>query len=164
MQWHIGKVSKWDRPLGVTDFTNLSITLRADLTEQQLRCTLTHELVHLERGPTNYTGLSTPREEEKVHLVASQRLVDPVLFELLAKDSDDRAFSGPARIRLLGVDLRTLKVWAKWRAGVQMKTALARFEQFHPEQPPQRPAPWIERYRASHPWVEAAFEEEAAAQ
>ena len=46
-------MSKWKRPLDVTNYGDLSVTLLLAMNELQLRSTLAHELVHL--GPV---GLS----------------------------------------------------------------------------------------------------------
>ena len=53
LEWHTGRVSKWKRPLDVTNYGDLSVTLLLAMNELQLRSTLAHELVHL--GPV---GLS----------------------------------------------------------------------------------------------------------
>lgn len=50
------------------------IALRADTSAAQRRCTLTHELVHLERGILD-CGPWLQREEDMVHAEASRRLI-----------------------------------------------------------------------------------------
>ncbi|HST49621.1 ImmA/IrrE family metallo-endopeptidase [Jatrophihabitans sp.] len=50
------------------------IALRADTSAAQRRCTLTHELVHLERGILD-CGPWLQREEDLVHAEASRRLI-----------------------------------------------------------------------------------------
>ena len=50
------------------------ILLRAGTTSAQRRCTLTHELVHLERGLDD-CGLWQQREERRVHEEVARRLV-----------------------------------------------------------------------------------------
>jgi hypothetical protein len=50
------------------------IALRADTSSAQRRCTLTHELIHLERGVCDW-GQWSEREERYVHDEVARRLV-----------------------------------------------------------------------------------------
>jgi hypothetical protein len=50
------------------------IVLRAGTSAAQRRCTLTHEIVHLERGVDD-CGLWTSREEQQVHREVARRLI-----------------------------------------------------------------------------------------
>jgi hypothetical protein len=59
--------------LGCIDYETRTITLAPDLLQAELRTTLTHELVHLERGPAPTGG--GPREETTVELEAARRLI-----------------------------------------------------------------------------------------
>lgn len=51
------------------------IWLNHTLTQAERRCTLTHELVHRERGVTPFVGLAAVREERVVDEIAARRLV-----------------------------------------------------------------------------------------
>lgn len=51
------------------------ISLHRDLTQAQRRSTLTHELVHLERGPLPDHDVLDAREEEAVEREAARRLI-----------------------------------------------------------------------------------------
>lgn len=59
--------------LGRTDFTSRTITLDHQLLQAERRSTLTHELVHLERGPV--PAGYTVREERAVEVEAARRLI-----------------------------------------------------------------------------------------
>jgi hypothetical protein len=84
------------------------IALRAGTSAAQRRCTLTHEIVHLERG-TGDCGPWAAREEQLVQQEVARRLIPPGrLREALREaggDADRRALA-----RLLDVDLETLQV------------------------------------------------------
>lgn len=51
------------------------IWLNATLTQAERRCTLTHELVHRERGPVPAGAGAAAREERIVDEIASRRLI-----------------------------------------------------------------------------------------
>lgn len=51
------------------------IWLNATLTQAERRCTLTHELVHRERGPVSAGAGAAAREERIVDEIASRRLI-----------------------------------------------------------------------------------------
>jgi hypothetical protein len=51
------------------------IWLARGLTQAERRCTLTHELVHRERGPVPTDPLGAAREERVVDEIASRRLI-----------------------------------------------------------------------------------------
>lgn len=58
------------------------IWLNRTLTQAERRCTLTHELVHRERGITPLHGIAAVREERIVDEIAARRLVTiPALVE-----------------------------------------------------------------------------------
>lgn len=142
MRWHVGSIGEWHRPWGVTDFEELSVTLRADLSELKLRCTLAHELIHLDRGP--FPAERTKAEEAKVDLITGQRLIDPVLLDILRDYLD----SPRTRTQFLRVDGRTLRSYMSWRTKVQMRTAMKRWEEVAPDRLPEWPARWITFDRA----------------
>jgi hypothetical protein len=84
------------------------IALRAGTTAAQRRCTLAHELVHLERG-VHDCGPWAAREERAVHAEAARRLIggdDLVRAIRGAGGSDDLALLAAA----LDVDRETLRV------------------------------------------------------
>lgn len=53
------------------------IWLSRALTQAERRCTLTHELVHRERGPVPGDPAGAEREERIVDEIASRRLITP---------------------------------------------------------------------------------------
>lgn len=82
------------------------IRLRAGTSSAQRRCTLTHELVHLERGVRD-CGQWAAREEYVVHAEVARRLIAP---EALAHAIREAGGAGdPALLAaLLDVDTETL--------------------------------------------------------
>lgn len=120
LAWHV-RGSHEDHPgaIGLTTYSSLTISFLVGLTEVEMRSTLTHELLHLERGPV--TLGRTPREEEIVSDIAAKRLVDPALFDALIAVNDD-----PDRAQIttaLRVDRATFKCYRRWRSTVQARTA-----------------------------------------
>jgi hypothetical protein len=84
------------------------IALRADTSAAQRRCTLTHELVHLERGILD-CGPWLQREEDLVHAEASRRLIP--LDSLAAGIRELGGADDPAALaHWLDVDSETLAV------------------------------------------------------
>jgi hypothetical protein len=82
------------------------IALRAGTSAAQRRCTLAHEIVHLERGLPD-CGQWLHREESAVHLTAARRLITAQDLVGAIRDlggTDDRA----ALAQLLEVDTETL--------------------------------------------------------
>jgi len=90
--------------MGETDFDEQTISLRADLSWEERRCTIAHELVHVERGPAPLTLVE--REELHVSRIAARRLLPDirVIGEALAWS---RCHVGEAAEEL-GVDIGTL--------------------------------------------------------
>jgi hypothetical protein len=89
---------------GQVDFATQTITLHRRLDPTEQRCTLAHELVHLERGPVMM--LHAPREERAVAEIAARRLVDiDDLAEALRWCGDEHALADE-----LCVDARTVRV------------------------------------------------------
>lgn len=89
---------------GEINFETRTITLHPRLDPIERRCTLAHELVHLERGPVLIR--QTDREERIVSAIAAQRLVSvEVLAAALQWSDDPRVIADE-----LGVDERTIRV------------------------------------------------------
>lgn len=82
------------------------ISLRAGTSAAQRRCTLTHELVHLERGAGD-CGRWAAREEHLVHAEVARRLVPIDLLIRAIRDSGGTA-EPAALAALLDVDTETL--------------------------------------------------------
>lgn len=144
LQWHKGRVGKFECPLGVTDFEELSVSLHVGMNEVQMRCTLTHELIHLERG---FEGVekNESNEERTVRLLTAKRLVDPVLYRLVLERWPEPEGS---RASILGVDKGTFRTYSKWRSGVTERTALRVWRQ-HQVRYPIWPPAWVDDKRAA---------------
>lgn len=109
--------------LGSVDYETRTITLASDLLQGELRTTLTHELIHLERGPVADDGWR--REEAAVELEAARRLIgigDLVRAVRWTDDVHELAFelwvddaAVLVRLRHLADDERSLVVGA-WLA------------------------------------------------
>jgi hypothetical protein len=84
------------------------IALRAGTSAAQRRCTLTHEIVHLERG-TGECGPWAAREELLVHREVARRLVPPEALRAALREAGGDA-DLPALARLLDVDVETARV------------------------------------------------------
>jgi Zn-dependent peptidase ImmA (M78 family) len=84
------------------------IALRSDSSAAQRRCTLAHELVHLDRGVTE-CGPWAAREETLVHAEAARRLIRALELEAalreLGGDADLAALA-----RALDVDRQTARL------------------------------------------------------
>jgi hypothetical protein len=94
--------------LGETRSPPLQIALAAQSSAAQRRCTLAHEIVHLERGFDD-PGIWAQREEHLVHAEASRRLIGTEALASAIRElggSDDLA----ALAALLDVDLETIKL------------------------------------------------------
>lgn len=84
------------------------IALRRDSSAAQQRCTLAHELVHLERGVLD-CGIWAAREERRVHAEAARRLITfPELAAAVRAAGGTQDLSALART--LDVDRETLTV------------------------------------------------------
>jgi hypothetical protein len=81
------------------------IALRAGTSSAQRRCTLTHEIVHLERGVTD-CGPWSGREERRVDVEVAQRLVPIALLVTTVREGGGLEHPG-ALARLADVDLDT---------------------------------------------------------
>jgi hypothetical protein len=84
------------------------IALRAGTSMAQRRCTLAHELVHLERGTTD-CGPWAVREEVLVHATAALRLVRKVDLEQALRDAGGDGDLA-ALAHALDVDTHTARV------------------------------------------------------
>jgi hypothetical protein len=81
------------------------IALRAGTSSAQRRCTLTHEIVHLERGVTD-CGPWAAREERRVEVAVAQRLL-PIDLLVATYREGSGADRPSALARLADVDLDT---------------------------------------------------------
>jgi hypothetical protein len=89
---------------GQIDFATRTITLHPRLLPVERRCTLAHELVHLERGPVLVR--LTPREERIVATIAARRLLPiEALADALRWSDDPHVLADE-----LAVDVRTVRV------------------------------------------------------
>lgn len=64
-----------DRVMGLALCATKRVWLHNGLNQAERRCTLAHELVHLERGPVPRDPVHAAREEEIVDQIASRRLI-----------------------------------------------------------------------------------------
>jgi hypothetical protein len=94
------------RLLGELDYP--LILLRAGTTSAQRRCTLTHELVHLERGIYD-CGPWQPREERFVHDEVARRLISTDQLVDAIRDAGAAHYL-PAVAAALDVDTETLLI------------------------------------------------------
>lgn len=93
-------------PVGLTTFSDSTISLRRGLDEAERRSTLAHEIVHLERGAP-LKAFPTAVEESLVSVTVAVRLVPAFVLaklpELVAKHGSDAACA------FLGIDRGTLR-------------------------------------------------------
>jgi hypothetical protein len=89
---------------GQIDFETRTITLHPRLQPAERRCTLAHELVHLERGPVLVR--QTPREERIVAAIAARRLLPIEALADALRWSDDPGVLADE----LSVDVRTVRI------------------------------------------------------
>jgi hypothetical protein len=82
------------------------IALRAGTTAGQRRCTLTHEIVHLERGVRD-CGPWAAREELAVEAAVARRLIAPLALAAAVRDFGGTEDLAPLAASL-GVDRQTL--------------------------------------------------------
>ena len=87
------------------------ILLRPGTTTAQQRCTLAHEIAHLERGLSG-GGPWAEREERAVHAAAARRLIDPTDLGRALREIGGRAETShvPALAAALAVDLETMRL------------------------------------------------------
>jgi hypothetical protein len=162
--WHTEGNSgsrRYPNALGLTNFAELRVTLLVGQPEHQLRCTLAHELVHLDRGPISLRGDSpadaraVAREEQKVHLLAAQRIIDPVVYDALMRRYDGKPTTFQVRTAL-GCDRSTIKAYTAWRRRVRPATAMRAWE--NGRGPISWPPAWVrsERYEEAARWISAS--------
>lgn len=158
LRWHnagtrsLGSMGYDNAVFALTCFDELWTSLRIGLNEVQLRSALAHELAHLDRGP-QLIGSDVQAEEDRVDLLAAQRLIDPVIFDALM-DATDGTPSSRAQNLTLFVDKSIFKSYSQWRAGVTAGTARSAWRKAL--QPTPWPAPWIEKWADDLP-LAAAF-------
>lgn len=70
LEWHD------DGPMGRTNHATDTISLRRGMTWAQRRCTVLHELLHLERGPVPIADAA--REEEAVRRETARRMLPDI--------------------------------------------------------------------------------------
>lgn len=61
---------------GFTDHTTHTVLLDKDLQQTDRRCTICHELAHIERGPVPSDPILKAREESAVERQAARELID----------------------------------------------------------------------------------------
>lgn len=93
--------------MGETYWPTKTITLRPDLLQAERRCTIAHELTHIERGPVPVEPVLAAREELTVEKETARRLI-PIerLADALAWAHGDLHQAADE----LWVDVQTLRV------------------------------------------------------
>lgn len=144
LAWITEPVEDFGLPAGLTCFSDLRISLRVGMDSAELRSTLAHELIHLERGPVRPER--TDAEEDLVELIAAKRLIDPVAFDALVSASPEPSTEQVKAA--LSVDWRAFRFYRDWRRGVTHRTSqrVWRTAQVVPSWPP----PWFDRYPGMH--------------
>lgn len=152
LRWHgQGPHEGHHNPWGLCDFRNASISLQLGLLPHESRGTLTHELIHMERGPKPESVLEAD-EEREVNWLAVQRLVDPHIYELVM-DATEGAPSDQVVRRIVNVAPHMFSIYVDWRRNVSAEHAeeiwtSAAAAQTRPVWPPV----WLERFDASPAW------------
>lgn len=59
-----------------TDWTTRTVTIAKGLTQAKRRCSLAHELVHMERGPVAADARTAAREERLVEAIMARRMIE----------------------------------------------------------------------------------------
>lgn len=134
-----GPVAHWSNPRGLTHFGKLRITLRFSMMDVQMRCTVAHELVHLDRGPRG-DHVSEAVDEARTSRLAAQRLVNPYVFDRLQEIYDGKA-PNYAIHTALNVDRATYLDYRGWRARCKASTAQRAWDEARVQTP--WPALWI---------------------
>ncbi len=103
--WTLNHASLPGRKLGETCWSTRRVTIDPKYPEVVQRCTLAHELVHVERGPVlNEPGLAG-REELAVRKITARRLIQ--IHDLGEALAESREL--PCAAELLDVDVFTLR-------------------------------------------------------
>lgn len=92
-------------PWGLSDFETRTISLRRGLSQAELRSTLAHELLHLERGPVMGPSDAGPGllEESLVEQTAALRLIPAFVLDELPELIEDHGAAAAAAF--LGIDV-----------------------------------------------------------
>ena len=98
LAWHEGG------PMGLTTHSTATVSLRRGLSWEQRRCTLEHELIHVETGPVP-RGLRE-KDEERVRRETARRMIPNIRP---VGDAIAWALSGEEAAQELGVDLAVLE-------------------------------------------------------
>lgn len=92
--------------LGWTDHEQRRIVLHRDMLQVERRCTIAHELEHVQRGPVPADPWLAAREESAVEQAAARRLIGlEALGDALAWSLDEHEVAD-----VLWVDVDTLRV------------------------------------------------------
>lgn len=117
LQWHDGG------PMGLTTHSTATISIRRGLTWAERRCTVQHELLHLEGGPVPH-GLRD-KEEEWVRRETAARMIpeirrvgDAIAWALSADEAADE----------LGVDVAVLRYRLRHMSPMERAWLHARLE------------------------------------
>ena len=98
LRWHE------NGPMGRTIHSEQAISLRLDMTWAERRCTVAHELLHIERGPMP-AGLRA-KDEERVRRETAQRMIPDIRP---VGDAIAWALSPEEAAEELGVDVYVLR-------------------------------------------------------
>lgn len=91
-------------PMGLTTHSTATISIRRDLTWEERRCTIQHEIIHIEGGPVP-RGLRD-KEEERVRRETALRMIPDIRP---VGDAIAWAFSAEEAAEELGVDVPVLR-------------------------------------------------------
>ena len=101
--------------LGLTDHHAKTVTLDSRLLQAERRCTIAHEIEHIERGPSPTDPVLAAREEEGIDRAVARKLID--LHDL-----------GEALAWARGTEEAADELW------VDMPTLEARLRSLHPSE------------------------------
>lgn len=113
-----------DGPMGLTTHSTATISIRRGLTWEQRRCTLQHELVHVERGPIP-RGLRD-KDEEWVRRETALRMIPDIRP---VGDAIAWALSEDEAAEELGVDVPVLRYRLKHMSPMEKAWLDHRLEQ-----------------------------------
>lgn len=117
LEWHDGG------PMGLTTHSTATVSLRRGMTWEERRCTVQHELIHIERGPTP-RGLRE-KDEEHVRRETALRMVPDIRP---VGDAIAWALSEQEAAEELGVDLPVLRYRLKHMSPIEKAWLHARLE------------------------------------
>ena len=75
-RWTLTQADLPPRVHGLTDFLHREVILDRRLRQVERRCTITHELIHIERGPVPDDPRLAAREESIVEREVARRLIE----------------------------------------------------------------------------------------